>query len=305
MSKKFVTFLLALLLLVSTEYVCKAETSLNWRGNSFYKTDEDRYEKAKSQEEIEEEENEKRRANRSVSDIIRNIKLEIASSSGINDINNKVGGNKGGISFGGSATGDLINAGDGKFYSGTLALLNFTGESRGDFNTTQFIEMIAPIAMELGPKYSVFPSVIIANAAEETGWGNSSLIRDCNNMGGVKAYSSWKGPLSSSTAPSSEDSAYYRGYESINAAVEDKLAILQQDRYNIIREAKTAQNAVKFYETGYAGNPGKDINVLSILNYKGNNLEQYDVEYKALLSQGKIKHTPKSRDDIKNNNYFN
>lgn len=300
--KKIITSTVAILICSST-VVHASDTSLNWRGNSFYKTDENRYERAKTPKELEEE----REANtpkRSLTDIMKDIALNISNSLDISDIAGATVDVNNGVYIP-SDTTDLINAGDGKFYSGSQSLISFTGSSRKNFLPNEFIEAIAPIAMELGVKYSVFPSVIIANAAQETGWGNSSLTRDCNNMGGVKAYDDWSGPLSSISSPSSEDSAYYRGYESVNAAIEDKLLVLQAKIYTPIREAKTPQDALKFHETGYAGSPSKDTEVGIILNYAPNNLSQYDVQYKALLAKGSIKHTPKTREDIRNNDYLN
>lgn len=40
--------------------------------------------------------------------------------------------------------------------------------------TTEFIQTIAPLAMELGEEYGLYPSVIIAQAALESGWGGKS-----------------------------------------------------------------------------------------------------------------------------------
>lgn len=303
MKKKIIIFILAIIALNNTVTFASSDTSLNWRGNSFYKTDENRYERAKTPDELEEEK-EASKPKRGLDDIIRGIKLTLNTSLGIGDIESSTIKDTGGISVGGTST-ELINEGDGKFYSGSQELVSLTGTGRPDLTPAQFIAAVAPIAMELGVKYSIFPSIIIANAAQETGWGNSSLVRDCNNMGGIKAYSDWSGPLSTISSPGSEDSAYYRGYASVNSAVEDKLLVLQSSRYNIIREAETANDALKFYETGYAGSPTKDEEVGSILNYGPYNLAQYDVQYKALLDKGAIKHTAKTVEDIRKNNYLN
>ena len=285
---------------LSTAHVF-ADTGTNWRGNSFYKTDENRYERAKTPSEVEEEQNASK-PKRSLTDIFKNIELALKQSSGLNDVSSTVGSSVTGIAIGNNST-ELINKGDGYFYSGSQKIISFTGESRPEFSQAEFIDYIAPIAMELGIKYSVFPSVIIANAAEESGWGNSALVRDCNNIGGVKAYNTWEGPLSTSSSPSNEDAAYYRGYASINASIEDKCMVLQNSRYDTIREAKTPYEALRFHITGYAGNPSKDENLASII--KANNLTQYDVSYNVMLSKGQIKHTPKTREDIRANNFLN
>lgn len=295
-------------LLMNLNQVVYAETPLGWRGNSFYKTDEDRYEKAKTKEELDKEKIEKENKNKSISDIIRNIALDIAQSAGISDISGKVSSGSNSSTISGTASnGANTTGGDGKFYSGKIPLASLTGGGR-EITPQEFIEIMASIAMELGPKYSIFPSVLIANAAQECTWGRSPLVRDCNNLGGVKAYDDWTGGHSSTAAPSGEDNGatiYYRAYESINAAMEDKAMVLQNNRYDKIRQAKTPEASLLFHALGYAGDSSKDDQLLSIITSSQYNLKQYDIEYNALLSSGKIKHTAKTREDIIAGKYFN
>jgi len=55
------------------------------------------------------------------------------------------------------------------------------------FNGTQdFIDYISPIAQELAAKNGIYASVMIAQAAHESGWGKSSLATIGNNLSGVK-----------------------------------------------------------------------------------------------------------------------
>lgn len=304
MNTKIKTIILSAIILSSITGSVSADTPLGWRGNSFYLPEEDRYTQTKSKEQIEEEKKAADAKKKPLTDILKGITFDINRSGSINEAQSNMN-NGSSIGGGNASTGAYVNGGDGTFYSGTAAMLDFRRTDGSRFGPNQFIQLIAPIAMELGIKYSVFPSVLIANAAQETGWGNSSLTVDCNNMGGVKAYSDWTGPLSSSPAPSWEDNGttYYRGYSSINAALEDKAQVLQASRYDVIRQAKTPYEALKFHATGYAGSSTKDDELRAILDYAPNNLLSYDTEYMALLKAGKINHASKTREDIKNGNY--
>ena len=55
---------------------------------------------------------------------------------------------------------------------------------------TQFIDRMGPIAQEIVPQYGLFPSVFLAQAALESGWGTSLLSRQANNYFGRKCLES-------------------------------------------------------------------------------------------------------------------
>lgn len=58
-----------------------------------------------------------------------------------------------------------------------------------------FIEAVAPIAQETFKEYGVFPSITLAQAILESGWGQSGLATEGNNLFGIKADESWTGPV--------------------------------------------------------------------------------------------------------------
>ena len=60
-----------------------------------------------------------------------------------------------------------------------------------DSHQTQFIETIAPAAVLIAETYGIYPSVMIAQAALESSWGQSGLAQSYNNLMGTKG--SWKG----------------------------------------------------------------------------------------------------------------
>lgn len=55
----------------------------------------------------------------------------------------------------------------------------------------KFIETIAPAAVLIAKKYGIYPSVMIAQAALESKWGQSDLAQEYNNLMGTKG--SWQG----------------------------------------------------------------------------------------------------------------
>ena len=54
-----------------------------------------------------------------------------------------------------------------------------------------FIDRVAPWAVESGQKYGIPPSVVIAQAILESAWGGSTLTRDANALYGVKHSTNW------------------------------------------------------------------------------------------------------------------
>ena len=54
----------------------------------------------------------------------------------------------------------------------------------------QFIDRMGPIAQEIVSQYELFPSVFLAQAALESGWGTSLLSQQANNYFGRKCLES-------------------------------------------------------------------------------------------------------------------
>ena len=51
---------------------------------------------------------------------------------------------------------------------------------------SDFLDRMGPVAQEIVPKYGLFPSVFLAQAALESGWGRSYLAQNANNYFGRK-----------------------------------------------------------------------------------------------------------------------
>jgi flagellum-specific peptidoglycan hydrolase FlgJ len=109
----------------------------------------------------------------------------------------------------------------------------------------------------------ILPSVTVAQAILESGWGRSELAQKANALFGIKAGPSWKGPrLDKRTAEhiggkQVEITAAFRAYGSWEESIADYGAFLRADRYKAVvgeRDYKKACRAI--LAAGYATDPG-------------------------------------------------
>jgi hypothetical protein len=133
-----------------------------------------------------------------------------------------------------------------------------------------------------GKKWSL-PSICIAQAALETGWGTTSLMKNANAYFGIKAGKSWKGKVYSSRTKECYDGVNYtsitdtfRAYSSLRESVADYFDLITgSSRYAAacnVTNAKECITAIK--KGGYSTSPTYIENVMSIVTkYK---LTQYD-----------------------------
>lgn len=161
----------------------------------------------------------------------------------------------------------------------------------------QFFILQMRKAVEAQPSlYGLFPSVIIAQAALESGWGTSRLSAEYNNYFGVKAsptqYSSAWNPQTSPTvnlATEEYDNGYnptvatWRVYSSPADSLRDRNALLATNpRYSSALKATTPQQQVEAMKVGgYATDPDYVQKVMNTI--ASNNLTQYDRTYSELM----------------------
>ena len=141
-----------------------------------------------------------------------------------------------------------------------------------------FIQKISRGAVEGMRKYSILPSVTMAQAILESGWGESGLTEQSNNLFGIKEGSNWDGEVIN--YPTKEyvngqyvnTTAYFRVYESLDASMEDHGAFLAGlSRYaNIIgvKDYKTVCQLLQ--KDGYATAPNYADSLIALI-------EQYDL----------------------------
>lgn len=144
----------------------------------------------------------------------------------------------------------------------------------------EFAAFLAPMAQGLYKSHNILPSITIAQAAEETGWGKYAIG---NNIFGVKAFSDWKGKKVNARThefyggTKTNEDAWFRDYDSIEQCMEDRGKVLSHSRYAGVRNATNYADAAQaLYTGGYATNPSYPRNLISII--KSNNLNQYDTK---------------------------
>ena len=148
-----------------------------------------------------------------------------------------------------------------------------------------FINKLAPLAIAECNKRSkkVLPSICIAQAALETGWGTSKLMTKANAYFGIKATNSWKGKVFNAQTSECYDgstytniSACFRAYDSVAESVADYYDLITGlSRYAGAVNEKDAEKCITAIKNGgYATSPTYIKNVMSIV--KEYNLTQYD-----------------------------
>lgn len=148
-----------------------------------------------------------------------------------------------------------------------------------------FINQLSKLAIAECNKRTkkVLPSICIAQAAIETGWGTSKLMTKANAYFGIKATSSWKGKVfNSKTAECYDGKTYtnitacFRAYNSVEESVSDYYDLITGlSRYaGAVNETDAEKCITAIKNGGYATSPTYIQNVMSIVN--GYNLRQYD-----------------------------
>lgn len=173
----------------------------------------------------------------------------------------------------------------------TLPVLTKTVEAKN--TPSQFLGLVAEYAKDIASKNDLYASVMIAQAALESGWGNSSLATDYNNLFGIKG--SYNGQSTQMKTLEDDGSGNYYGitdgfrvYDNYGQSLADYASVLTGDndpnswRYNFYKGARKSNttsytDATSWLTGRYATDTsyGQKLNQL-IANY---NLTQYDGGY--------------------------
>lgn len=143
-------------------------------------------------------------------------------------------------------------------------------------NREDFFAEFAPLAQEVGKKYDLYPSVILAQAAAESNFGESELSKHYNNYFGIKG----KGVVLPTMEMEGEEKKMvqdgFRTYGSARESFYDygKL-IAKAPRYEAVRRAESPEAYARaLYPAGYSTNPRYgDILIRTMEAY---NLKTYD-----------------------------
>ena len=143
----------------------------------------------------------------------------------------------------------------------------------------------------------ILPSVCIAQAALETGWGTSDMMVKAHAYFGIKAGTNWKGKVYSSKTKECYDGStfttitdLFRAYDSLEESVEDYYDLITSlGRYAFAcnqTDSKTCIQAI--WDGGYATDPDYVQQVMAIINQY--NLTQYDnMERDETMTKGAFK----------------
>lgn len=154
--------------------------------------------------------------------------------------------------------------------------------------TDQFLSMIVPIVQaeykrRLATGKWVLPSVCIAQAALETGWGGSSLMMNANAFFGIKASKSWTGKVYNAKTKECYDGINYttitdgfRAYNSPAESITDYYnLIINNSRYVGAVNNPDPYSAIQAIKNGgYATSPTYVANVSNLI--KGYDLTKFD-----------------------------
>lgn len=184
-----------------------------------------------------------------------------------------------------NSASNVITGNDGKSGSGSVgASLSLGSSSTRSVSTVanlsqqEFIDSIKDGAIESYKKYHVLPSLTIAQAILESGWGKSAIG---NNLFGIKAGSNWTGKTQTVRTSEYGSGGYYhindtfRDYDSIDDSIEDHAKLLTKSRYDSVRAAtnyKTACQEVQ--KDGYATSPTYANSLIKLIEQY--NLDQWD-----------------------------
>ena len=155
-----------------------------------------------------------------------------------------------------------------------------------------FLNLVSPIAVRQAEKhnYMLYPSVTIAQAAHESGWGSSAKMVNANALLGVKVGKSawkfgtaWKGAAYKTGTTEYYDGVnpkrivdWFRAYDSIEDATEDYMDMLCHcQRYKAaLNRATPAESIMAIVAGGYATGPDYASHILSII--RTCNLQVFD-----------------------------
>jgi flagellum-specific peptidoglycan hydrolase FlgJ len=144
---------------------------------------------------------------------------------------------------------------------------------------SQFFEKLGKHAVDSTAGTGLLPSIALAQAALESGYGKSELSSKYNNYFGIKAVGKQKSvPMRTREVIKGQSvwiTAPFRVFDSLADAFKVRVKFLSTKRYKPVLEAKTpAAQALALQKAGYATDPNYARLLVSIVN--SNNLQRFD-----------------------------
>lgn len=160
----------------------------------------------------------------------------------------------------------------------------------------QYIKSISAASVKACKGTGLFPSVMIAQAIFESGWGKSQLATKYNNHFGIKADKSWTGPKVNLTTMEFINGKFvsligaFRSYSNPAQSFADRIKFLKENpRYTKagVFTAKTPEEQAQALQTaGYGTDPNYAKKIIDTINKY--NLKQYDKQAAQRAGTGVI-----------------
>lgn len=149
----------------------------------------------------------------------------------------------------------------------------------------RFINSLTEHAIKGWHEYKILPSLTIAQAIQESGWGTSNKIP--NNLFGIKADNSWKGKKELVKTHEYVNgkkvyvNAYFRVYDNIYDSLKDRYLFLQKPRYKAVVGEKDYNKAcLEIWKAGYATDPNYSKALINLINQN----KLFEIDKKAMGS---------------------
>ena len=167
--------------------------------------------------------------------------------------------------------------------------LHFTNNAKSQ----QFIQSVAPGAINGWKKYGVLPSITVAQAILESGWGQSSLSTQAHNLFGIKgSYNGHSVTMRTREVYGGRSvyvNANFRAYSNNSESVEDHGNFLYvNSRYhNLLGDTNYASVARKLRADGYATDPNYANSLIRLVEtYNLNQLDSVALSGKVIPNKG-------------------
>lgn len=151
----------------------------------------------------------------------------------------------------------------------------------------EFIEKYTPVVLQATSGTRLFPSVMMAQAALESGWGRSKLASLYNNLFGIKADPSWKGEKVVLSTGEYLQGIWqnvkdaFRVYSDPVLSFRDRVKFLEENpRYRAVFEAQTPEEQARALQNaGYATDPKYATKLIATIH--ANEFKELDIKKKS------------------------
>jgi len=148
----------------------------------------------------------------------------------------------------------------------------------------KFIKDLIPYAQADYLKTGILPSITIAQAIEESGWGLSGLTTNYHNLFGIKADKSWNGnkinlptkEWNNTTQQYDTVNSYFRAYDNIGQSIRDHSDFFwknprYQDTISAMQTGDYRKAVLELGRSGYASEPAYVTNLT-------NHIKKWDLD---------------------------